>query len=133
MFTEDDGFYRATVNKHSGTNVDVCYIDYGNSETVPLSRIKILHRNFTTLPAQGFHACIKIPTGVNASSFKDCALEKEFDAKIVRGSGNNVYEVELFGADGANMFGGAAGKKEGKHVFHIRFLNFSCTLLENLL
>ena len=114
MFTVDDGFYRATVNKHTGTTLDVCYMDYGNSETIPQSRIKFLHDKFTTLPVQGFHACVKIPSDVDASSFKDSVLEKEFDAKIVGENGSNAYEVELFTADGAKLFGSKGGKKEGK-------------------
>lgn len=114
MFTEDDGWYRAAVKKHSGANVDVYYIDYGNSETLPLSRTKVLHEKFTKLPTQGFHACVKIPTGVDASSFEKAVLEKEFDAKIIKENGNNVYEIELFGADGVKMFGSTADKKERK-------------------
>ena len=115
MFTEDDGWYRATVKKHSGANVDVYYTDYGNSETLPLSRTKVLHEKFTTLPSQGFHACVNVPTGVDASSFKDAVLEQEFDAKIIKGTGDSVYQIELFSADGVKMFGTTADKRERKY------------------
>ena len=114
MFTEDDGFYRATVTNHTGIEIDVNYMDYGNSESISQSRVKILHQKFTTLPRQGFHASVKTPTTVSAAAFKDSLLEKEFDVTIVKESGNNMYEVELFGTDGTKMFeGAAANKKEG--------------------
>ena len=114
MFTEDDGFYRATVKKQSGSNLDVYYMDYGNSESIPISRVKILDHKFTTLPVQGFHACVKISTGSTPSSFKDQVLEKEFDARIVRGNANKSYEVELFKTDGEKLFGDETVKKEGE-------------------
>jgi hypothetical protein len=101
------------VIKHSGKEVDVNYMDYGNSETISPSRIKVLHQKFTTLPTQGFRARVKIPTAVSAAAFKDNVLDKEFDAKIVKETGNNIYEVDLFNADGAKMFGEAATKNEG--------------------
>ena len=104
------------MNEHTldGTTLYVCYMDYGNSEIISKSRIKMLHQNFATIPVQGFHACVKIPSDVDASSFKDSVLEKKFYAKIVQRNGNNVYEVELFTAGGAKMFGGKGDKKEGK-------------------
>lgn len=110
MFTVDDGWYRATVNKQLGATIDVHYMDYGNTETIPLSRIKTLNQKFTTLPPQGFHACVKIPTGVNIATFKDTVLEKEFDAKIVTENPSNVYEVELLTADGCKLFGNVTDK-----------------------
>ena len=113
MFTLDDGWYRARVNKHSGTTLDVCYIDYGNSETIPQSRVKTLHEKFTKLPVQGFHACVKTARAVN-SSFKDSVLEKEFEARIVAQNTSSVFEVELFTADGTKLFGSGDDKKKSK-------------------
>ena len=39
MFTEDDGWYRTVVTKITGQKITVHYIDYGNSEELPLSRV----------------------------------------------------------------------------------------------
>lgn len=104
MFTEDDGWYRATVINHSGNDVRLCYLDYGNTETLPLSRVKCLLDEFTVLPAQGFHARMDVPSGIDASSFEDSVLEKEFDAKIVKEIKEDVYNIELFSADGSKLF-----------------------------
>ncbi|KAG2180234.1 hypothetical protein INT43_004023 [Umbelopsis isabellina] len=57
-FTEDDSWYRAKVRKANAKGVEVFYVDYGNSETVPLSRIRALPQKFSTLPHQAQEATL---------------------------------------------------------------------------
>jgi len=54
QFTEDDRFYRGRITKlYSATSeVDVKYIDYGNSERLPLSRVSQLEQSFQALKPQ---------------------------------------------------------------------------------
>ncbi|KAI9288325.1 hypothetical protein BC943DRAFT_316272 [Umbelopsis sp. AD052] len=57
-FTEDDSWYRAKVRKSSPAGVEVVYVDYGNSEVIPLSRIRALPQKFSSLPHQAQEATL---------------------------------------------------------------------------
>ncbi|GAB5593132.1 hypothetical protein Unana1_08032 [Umbelopsis nana] len=64
-FTEDDSWYRAKVRKSSPAGVEVIYVDYGNSETIPLSRIRALPPKFSTLPHQAQEATLSFVKAPN--------------------------------------------------------------------
>nr|XP_054750958.1 uncharacterized protein LOC129256801 isoform X1 [Lytechinus pictus] len=67
-FTNDDCWYRARIiaihlsptslSEAVGIHVDVIYIDYGNRERIPVSRLCPLHPRFTSDPAQA--VCCKL-------------------------------------------------------------------------
>ncbi|KAI9300621.1 hypothetical protein BJ944DRAFT_21573 [Cunninghamella echinulata] len=57
-FTEDDCWYRAKVRRISSEGVEVLYIDYGNSEVLPFSRIQPLASQFKTLKPQAQEAVL---------------------------------------------------------------------------
>ncbi|CAG8444479.1 574_t:CDS:10 [Acaulospora morrowiae] len=66
QFTADDQWYRAKIKKFTGDkkSAEVVYIDYGNSETIPVSRIRPIPDNFKKLPSQSQEAVlsfIKVP------------------------------------------------------------------------
>lgn len=122
MFTEDDGWYRAVVTKVTGSTVGVTYLDYGNSEVIPMSRVKVLSSKFTVLAAQGFNASLSVTSNVDVSSFKESVIEKEFMAKIVKSKDIGGYEVELSGLDGARLFTTAGKNKQGGKVLFIESL-----------
>ncbi|CAG8709870.1 438_t:CDS:1, partial [Ambispora leptoticha] len=66
QFTQDDQWYRAKIKKYlpEKKTVEVIYIDYGNSETIPLSRVRPIPPNFLQLPPQSHEAMlsfIKVP------------------------------------------------------------------------
>ena len=116
MFTEDDGWYRAVVTKVAGQNLGVCYLDYGNSEVLPLSRIKILQPSFTGLSAQGFQASLVGDMELSKSEFESTIGEKELVARVVCTS-DVGYKVEVLDSDTKRpLFGGAAASRsQGKH------------------
>ncbi|KAF9914354.1 hypothetical protein BX616_008467 [Lobosporangium transversale] len=65
-FTEDNQWYRAKIlrNITDPKNVEVIYVDYGNSETIPLSRICPLPAQCNSLPQLAHEAVlsfIKVP------------------------------------------------------------------------
>lgn len=65
QYTADDQFYRAIVTGVEGGKYKVLYVDYGNSETLPASRIRPLSEQFAKLKHQAFRAhlaYIKPPT-----------------------------------------------------------------------
>jgi staphylococcal nuclease domain-containing protein 1 len=47
-FSEDEEWYRARVERVQGTNATIKYIDYGNSETVPTTRLAVLPPAFVS-------------------------------------------------------------------------------------
>ncbi|GAA5856749.1 hypothetical protein JCM8547_008820 [Rhodosporidiobolus lusitaniae] len=53
-FSEDNSWYRARVRRsnHAKKEAEVVYVDYGNSETVPFSRLRPLAAQFQTLSGQ---------------------------------------------------------------------------------
>ncbi|KAF9352123.1 hypothetical protein BGX34_000166 [Mortierella sp. NVP85] len=66
QYSKDNGWYRAKVvrNIPETKSVEVLYVDYGNSETIPLSRIRPLPPQFNSLPHQAHQAVlsfVKVP------------------------------------------------------------------------
>ena len=54
QFTEDDGWYRARIVESSSlgdtSKVHVIYVDFGNHETLPVSRLRMLRKEHAELP-----------------------------------------------------------------------------------
>lgn len=67
-FTGDDQWYRVKIEKVSGTNVSVFYIDYGNRETINVTRVADLPSRFTTDESYAREhtlACVTLPNDVS--------------------------------------------------------------------
>ncbi|KAI8137141.1 hypothetical protein BJV82DRAFT_636668 [Fennellomyces sp. T-0311] len=76
-FTEDDSWYRAKVRRVAGGSVDVLYIDYGNSEILPTSRIRVLPDKFKTLKPQAQEAVLSFVKGPSRNEdYGDDSLER---------------------------------------------------------
>lgn len=78
-FTVDDQWYRGYVTASTPKSIDVYFIDFGNSESLPLSRVLPMDPTFTATPPQA-HAChlayVKVPglseeIGYSAASMVD--------------------------------------------------------------
>lgn len=104
MFTEDDGFYRAVVTKVTSSGIEVRYLDYGNSEQLPLSRVKMLNASFAELPAQSFNAKSFSSSFSTSAQFEESVINKELKAVIVRKDENGVYVVRLSDINGTPLF-----------------------------
>ena len=102
---EDGGWYRAQVAGVEGENIDVFYIDYGDSATLPLSSIRSLKPKFSSLPAQAVKCSLKgYTSNPGPENFKDLIIEQEFEAQVtsvITGT-QNTYEVELVSKDGTS-------------------------------
>lgn len=106
QFSEDGCWYRAVVLNTTSKGVTVLYIDYGNSETIPVSKIKKLIPKFSDLPQQGIECTLnrikpKFAGGEpqwrlrDTDKFKDLALEMEGTMTVVAQDSNGVCRVEL--------------------------------------
>lgn len=50
-YTNNNAWYRAVVTETSGlSKITVQYVDYGNSETLPLERLKWLSNDYLEMP-----------------------------------------------------------------------------------
>ncbi|KAI9318980.1 hypothetical protein BX666DRAFT_1876151 [Dichotomocladium elegans] len=75
-FTEDDSWYRAKVRRVSTSGVEVIYIDYGNSEFIPITRVRPLPDQFKALKPQAQEAVLSFVKGPNREDdFGDESLE----------------------------------------------------------
>lgn len=71
-FTEDDQWYRVKIEKVSGPNVNVFYIDYGNRETLNVTRVAALPPGFSSdrpFASEYMLACVKLPQDVSCNFF----------------------------------------------------------------
>lgn len=110
QFSADQSWYRARVRKIlPGNQVEVFYIDYGNSEELPVSSLRTLGVKFTTFPPQAHEAYlsfVRTPSleddyGEEALDFfKNCVNRPSMDASVDYKSGNTFY-VSLI--DGTSM------------------------------
>ncbi|KAK9411205.1 TDRD15: Tudor domain containing 15 [Crotalus adamanteus] len=73
-YSKDKYFYRAVIRQIIDNNVDVYFLDFGNTDTVPLFDVKILLPELQELPALAM-CC----TLANAFPIEDIWIKKEID------------------------------------------------------
>ena len=76
----DDGlWYRGRITKVvCSQHVEVCYIDFGNCETVPVSKVKTIKEELLQVPAQAIRCSLASisPAGDSDIEWPDDALER---------------------------------------------------------
>ena len=98
-FSEEDGdWYRAVVASVSSEGVTVCYLDYGNSETVDPSQVFVLQPNSLSTPVQAIECSLSnvpdSPAHEEAlSNFLALVTEKELLFTFKNQLGPNQWEV----------------------------------------
>lgn len=120
QFTSDDAWYRAQVLGSSSGEYRVFYIDYGNTEALPLSRIRKLDPAFTKLKPQAHEAklaFVKPPPlnneyGEEAAQFLSDSVEgKTMVANVEYREGDALYLT--LGDTESNLVVNAAFLSEG--------------------
>ena len=97
QFAEDGCWYRAVIQSvPSEFEVEVQYIDYGNSDVILLSDVRQLSRRFFDLPMQAVHCCLDLP---GLESFKQRVEDKELTVKFLS-SKRGKWKVSLYDDDG---------------------------------
>ena len=56
---EDSTWYRGQVTGIMEDALDVCFVDYGNSQCIERSLVKVMQPTFTELPVQAFHCSLQ--------------------------------------------------------------------------
>jgi staphylococcal nuclease domain-containing protein 1 len=106
-YTEDNQWYRAKVvrNVPESKSVEVIYVDYGNSETLPLTRVVPLPSQFSALPQQAHEAVlsyVKVPElkddyGLEAANrFRDLVGDNRQLVGVVEQREHNVMHLTLY-------------------------------------
>ena len=108
MFSQDDSPYRARIMSidHTQLSAKVFFVDYGNSDVIPFSRIYSLPDKFrNTFPCQAIPCrldCTSEPsdgwTEAEIAAFEDLVLEEAFVAEILEKKqvqGESIVVVEL--------------------------------------
>jgi tudor domain-containing protein 1/4/6/7 len=97
QYTEDDSWYRAKITGINENMFEVLYIDFGNGETLPATRIKKLSQIFSQLPQQGVSCSLAGDnTGFSDSQFIELTLDKMFDMEVVSVENDDKTKVELY-------------------------------------
>ena len=101
QFSEDNQWYRAVIEENNDDNLTVRFIDYGNLETLPISRTKVLSGAFFGEPPLAIKCSLhgiqpltgQAWSGHSAVSFENLTSEKELDATFL--SFSEPFEIQL--------------------------------------
>lgn len=101
QFSDDKQWYRAVVEEHTDGALTVRFIDYGNTETLPISRTKILKDAFLAEPPLAVKCGllgVKPTVGEtwpdeSGTLFEELTSEKELHAKF--SSFTEPFEIQL--------------------------------------
>ncbi|NWT04758.1 TDR15 protein, partial [Mionectes macconnelli] len=100
-YSKDGCYYRAVVTKVLQVNIAVCFLDFGNTDTVPCHHVKTLLPQFSDLPALAMGcslACTFPVDGVwvkkETDFFKSIVLNKVLLLHVI-GKRNNKYIVNV--------------------------------------
>ena len=101
QFSEDNAWYRAEVTYVRGHDVEVRYVDYGNSETITAAQVKSLKPQFFSLPIQSITCSLDNVSQASAAKSQEVkdfidstVAELDLVAKIVSLKGG-LYIVYL--------------------------------------
>ena len=92
QFSEDDRWYRAVVEgPPSSQGIPVFFVDYGNSDVLPLKRICILKKGFQSLPQLAIPCILEPGSNIPLMDSED-PIDLQFVRKI---SNDSVWEVRV--------------------------------------
>ncbi|XP_069127026.1 uncharacterized protein [Argopecten irradians] len=108
LYSEDGLWYRVTVMDKTDTNVEVIFVDYGNSKTVALSDLREIQSEDMLFPQQAFCCSLKgiVPESesedwekISCSRLEELTFEKDLKVKLVKSLPNCCYEAEVSDGD----------------------------------
>lgn len=99
QYEEDFKWYRAVIKSVEGNNATVKFIDYGNSELVDFTKIKVIREEFVKLPMQAVQCKLLgfADTGnkeVEYATFIEKTEGKSLEMEFITEE-NGIYEVLL--------------------------------------
>ncbi|ELU02506.1 hypothetical protein CAPTEDRAFT_171430 [Capitella teleta] len=73
-FATDPGWYRAKVIAVNGDQVDLYYVDYGDSEILPIEKVMKLRADYLSLPHQAFECNLANVQPVNGEEWDEASI-----------------------------------------------------------
>ena len=105
-FSEDDTWYRAEIQTPGQLEVEVQFVDYGNTETISVSKIRKLKPEYLKMKSQGVKCGLdgvvaqnKVWEDKAVEDFDDLAMDKHLVAKIINRSSDGTHLLELENID----------------------------------
>lgn len=124
---EDGVWYRGKIKKVGVDTCDIFFVDYGNTDSIPKSKIKKIRNDLFRWPSQcvcckAFNISPKSGdwNDKEINAFIDKALDKSFIAQFVECDSNNCYAVNLFSID-----------QLGNNIFNKEFVNLGYGRLQD--
>ena len=110
QFTDNDVWHRAEILDCQGnTNATVFYIDYGNSEVLPLERLRPISDLHLKLPAQAVQCRLADVQGVDpgkvTSYLNEFLFEKVVEVEVQERHADGTYTVRLYDEDAEQSVG----------------------------
>ncbi|XP_052256501.1 uncharacterized protein LOC127861849 isoform X4 [Dreissena polymorpha] len=114
LFHEDNSWYRGRVVRVSGQSVVVFFIDYGNTETVPINNVREAPEYVLSIPALSTNCIVSDCTPLSGESwspeekkkYESLLISGEFNCEVIDKIGHDVnheiYKVKLFNIDDPN-------------------------------
>lgn len=97
----DEQWYRAKIVKFIDEEINVQYVDYGNSETLPVSNLRKLDSSFYTPHALSLKVYLHVTWTVPEDNLLELAGDTEYNAVVLRG--NDGWVVELLDGSGQSI------------------------------
>ncbi|CAH1803308.1 unnamed protein product, partial [Owenia fusiformis] len=108
-YTQDGTWYRASITAASSKEVEVFFVDYGNTDTVPYDNIKQLLPKYAKLQMQALKCSLNNVkpigqnwTDVEIKAFEDLVNEKSLVGSVISKSPNGDLQIELLDSTGSN-------------------------------
>ena len=103
QFTDNDVWHRAQILAVQGsTSATVFYVDYGNSETLPVDRLQPISDAHLKLPAQAIHCHMADVQGVEPSNvtnyLNEVLLDKVLGVEVENQHPDGSYTVKVYEA-----------------------------------
>lgn len=100
LYAEDGGWYRGRVTSVEGATIEVRFVDYGNKQKSTIDQVKIIDKQFLSLPPQAYHCCLsgiekKNWTEEDELNMESATITKSLRASYVRRSKAGRYQVVL--------------------------------------
>lgn len=95
-YSEDNEWYRAVVKTCYSDQLEVTFIDYGNSDLVPLSQVKIIKSELSNIPAQSIECSL-----YGIPSFLSEEQQKEF-VDLINGNEMKMI-INEYNMDGVSL------------------------------
>ena len=86
LYSEDESWYRARVTHVGKASITVLFVDFGNSETTELSKLRLLNMEFGELPYSSVRCRLQgapMHSSVEKDSLEELVMDQELDVKFV--------------------------------------------------